>query len=228
MGAPSHYAQPSLGAPPGLLSVLIIRCVHTQDEELWTNELQVAGGPLEQDGGADTPAAQIVEGVFDKEWEELTKAEAKAAAKLGYTKKSWYESAPPKMVPYSALSAAEKKAAASLGWEEELWENERKAALEESGGGAGDEAAEGGDEEEDDELVEVSGAFDKEWTELSKSEAKAAKRLGYTAITWYENAPPKLVGWDKLSKTQVKAATKLGWVRPHPRPEWSHVLPAIN
>lgn len=181
--------------------------MYVQDEELWSNELQVAGGPVETASQASS-GAQVVEGVFDKEWGQLTKAELSAAEKIGYTKTTWYESAPPKDVPYAALSSAERKAAESLGWEEELWENERNAATEESGGGGGQRA-----QEEEDELVEVSGAFDKEWTELSKSEAKAAKRLGYTAISWYENAPPKLVPWNKLSKAQVKAATKLGWVR---------------
>ena len=203
------------------------------DAELWTNELEAAGGATEEadEDKASGEAAQIVEGVFDKEWTELTKAEAKAAKKLGYTKKTWYDSAPPKLVPYGELSSAEKKAGAVLGWEEELWNNELKAAQEEAGGGGG--AAEEVDleEEEDDELVEVEGAFDKEWTasahaicrcasdleivsdrratpswivytiydrsyyffltdglrsqELSKSEAKAARRLGYTASSWY-------------------------------------------
>lgn len=177
------------------------------DSELWANELEAAGGPLEAKkiSGETT---QIVEGVFDKEWTGLSSAEAKAAKKLGYTKKTWYDSAPPKLVPYSELSSAEQKAGAVLGWEEELWNNELKAVQEE-GGGAAEEADD--EEEEDDELVEVSGAFDKEWTELSKSEAKAAKRLGYTASSWYDNAPPRLVAWDVLSKAQVKAATKLGW-----------------
>ena len=185
----------------------MVACV--QDEELWTNELQVAGGPVEQKAEATASEAQIVEGVFDKEWDQLSPSELKAAKEIGYTKTSWYEAAPPRDVSYSALTPAEKQAAESLGWEEELWENERKAAAEESGAGAGEQAL----EEEDDELVEVSGAFDKEWNELSRSEAKAAKRLGYTAISWYDNAPPKLVPWSKLSKSQVKAATKLGWVR---------------
>lgn len=182
--------------------------MYVQDEELWSNELNVAGGPVEAESQA-TNRAQVIEGVFDKEWGQLTEAELSAAKSIGYTKTTWYESAPPKNVPYAALSSAERKAAESLGWEEELWENERNAAAEESGGSGGQQSQ----EEEDDDIVEVSGAFDKEWNELSKSEIKAAKRLGYTAISWYENAPPKLVPWKKLSKTQVKAATKLGWVR---------------
>lgn len=183
---------------------------------MWTNELHVAGGPLKQETEGEaqpTGEAQIIEGVFDKQWGQLTKAELKAAKKIGYTKASWYESAPPKDVPYTALSSAEKAAAESLGWEEELWENERKAMTEESGGSDGVAHGQQDQEGEDDELVEVSGAFDKEWTELSKSEAKAAKRLGYTAINWYDNAPPKLVPWHTLSKAQAKAARKLGWVR---------------
>jgi len=83
----------------------------------------------------------------------------------------------------------------------------------------------------------VAGAFDKEWTELSKSgptsqtppmshlaqsqtdrctgglcaEKKNAVRLGYTADSWYDNAPPKLVPWASLSKGLQKSAKKLGW-----------------
>ena len=61
------------------------------------------------------------------------------------------------------------QAAASLGWDQELWDNELAAAAAEGGQAAPEEPAEEQREEEDDELVEVAGAFDKEWTELSKS-----------------------------------------------------------
>ena len=53
----------------------------------------------------ETP--QVVEGVFDKEWKDLSAAEAKAAKQIGYTAKSWYLSAPPRAVPFSALSQAD-------------------------------------------------------------------------------------------------------------------------
>ena len=36
----------------------------------------------------ETP--QVVEGVFDKEWQDLAAAEAEAAKQLGYTAEGWY------------------------------------------------------------------------------------------------------------------------------------------
>ena len=57
-----------------------------------------------------------VEGAFDKEWAELSAAEFQAAKLLGYTKTSWYEPAPPKLVTWADLKAGERVSAELIGW----------------------------------------------------------------------------------------------------------------
>jgi hypothetical protein len=72
------------------------------------------------DGFATEPGSdgkvEHVEGAFDKEWAELSAAEFQAANLLGYTKTSWYEPAPPKLVAWADLTAGQRESAELIGW----------------------------------------------------------------------------------------------------------------
>lgn len=110
----------------------------------------------------------------DKDWEELSSAERKAAGLLGYNKRSWNgddetdESSGEKKSHgdtrsddssdsdcWANLSKEARSAAVILGYTEALWDNDGSAPSEE-----------------------------KDWDELSPREQSAAQTLGYTMKKW--------------------------------------------
>lgn len=110
----------------------------------------------------------------DKDWEELTSAERKAAGLLGYNKRSWNsddetdESSGQKKSNddtrsvdsadsdcWANLSKEARGAALILGYTEAIWDNDGSAPSEE-----------------------------KDWDELSPREQSAAQTLGYTMKKW--------------------------------------------
>ncbi len=74
---------------------------------------------------------EVDAGALDKPWSKLTAEERENAVALGYTERSFMETAPPLRVGWADLSDEQKRLAMALGWEDELWDNELEAALEE-------------------------------------------------------------------------------------------------
>ena len=104
----------------------------------------------------------------DKDWDELTPAERKAASLLGYTRKTWdcedntedrddssSSSESSDGESWKNLSKEAQSAAKTLGYTQAIWDNDGSPPTEE-----------------------------KDWDELSPTEQVAAKTLGYSEKKW--------------------------------------------
>lgn len=105
----------------------------------------------------------------DKDWDQLTSAERKAALLLGYNKNSWNgdgdseeggdnitsDASSDGSEAWASLSNEAKNAAKILGYTQSIWDNDGSPPTE-----------------------------DKDWDELSPTEQEAAKTLGYTKEKW--------------------------------------------
>jgi hypothetical protein len=74
---------------------------------------------------------EVEAGALDKPWSKLTPEEQATATALGYTERSFMDTAPPLRDVWADLSDEQTQLATSLGWEQELWDNELEALFEE-------------------------------------------------------------------------------------------------
>ena len=151
-------------------------------------------------------------------WKELTKAQVKAATRLGYDQRSWAGIKETDDEPWSEMSDAARKSWQVLGWTEASWNDEAphpesesqdwkeltKAQVKAATQLGYDKRSWAGMQETDEQP----------WSEMSDEVRQCWQTLGWTEAAWNDEAPhpaSESQDWKELTKSQVKAATQLGY-----------------
>ena len=148
------------------------------------------GGELPQ-VKSSAPTTPNMPGAGEKEWQELSSSEKKAATLLGYDQALWAGNGKIAIEnkDWEELSDDQKKAAEALGFDEDEWDesDEDKARYE-----------------------------DVEWKHLLPRVKAAAIELGYTEEMWDAEGSGKKLDiedkdWDELTETQRNLLKVLGY-----------------